>query len=68
MYRYHTTRDKDKKDQRKTRYKTVPLHTDTYLLLKNEKEKLEKNFGRTISWDELIYLLFEFKKMIVKDE
>jgi len=54
--------------KKKSRYKTIPLHPDTYFLLKREKEKLQKNFGRELSWDELIFLLFELKKMLVNDE
>ncbi|MPW39306.1 hypothetical protein GBV73_06355 [Thermococcus sp. 101 C5] len=54
--------DGDRVNKRKSRYKTIPLHPDTYLLLKREKEKLQKNFGRELSWDELIFLLFESSK------
>jgi len=58
----------DRVNKKKSRYKTIPLHPDTYFLLKREKEKLQKNFGRELSWDELIFLLFELKKMLVNDE
>ncbi|GAB6103189.1 hypothetical protein JCM16138_24120 [Thermococcus atlanticus] len=52
----------------KSRYKTIPLKRETYLHLKQEKIKFQQNFGRQLSWDELVELLLEFKKIIVNDE
>jgi len=52
----------------RSRYKTIPLKKETYSILKQEKRKLQQNFGREISWDELIFMLLELKKMIVNDE
>ncbi len=52
----------------KSRYKTIPLRKETYVQLKQEKIKFQQNFGRELSWDELIELLLEFKRIIVNDE
>jgi len=52
----------------KSRYKTIPLKKETYLRLKQEKLKFQQNFGRELSWDELVELLLEFKNIIVNDE
>jgi len=51
-----------------SRYKTIPLTKETYVLLKQEKLRFQENFGRKISWDELIELLLDFKHMVVNDE
>ncbi|RLF83277.1 hypothetical protein DRN44_01505 [Thermococci archaeon] len=59
---------KEKKETRKSQYKTIPLYPKTYLLLKQEKNKLEENFGRKLSWDDLIFILLEFEKMLINDE
>ncbi|WP_158508410.1 hypothetical protein [Thermococcus barophilus] len=52
----------------RSRYKTIPLKIETYLHLKQEKLRLEENFGRKLSWDELIEMLIEFKDMIINDK
>ncbi len=52
----------------RSRYKTIPLKKETYLRLKQEKLKLQQNFGYEFSWDEIVELLLEFKKTIVNDE
>lgn len=52
----------------RSRYKTIPLKKETYRLLELEKRKLQTNFGREISWDELVFMLFELKRLLVNDE
>ncbi|WP_456326934.1 hypothetical protein [Palaeococcus sp. (in: euryarchaeotes)] len=55
-------------EKEKSRYKTIPLTKRTYALLKQEKLRYQENFGRKISWDELIELLLDFKRVVVNDE
>jgi len=64
----YTIKKEKEKETKKSRYKTIPLYPKTYLLLKQEKNKLEENFGRKLSWDELIFILLEFERMLINDE